>query len=152
MAMAKLVILLVAVAAASAYEDSAANLAYDIYRGCLSQYSVSCVKPKALSWMSRVADQDEISITQDLKVVRTGYEEQSRDAKDDQMQMFENIDAFLATHTLKIKVPEELTVGPAREYVPKPLLKGLPSELDVPLSEGNVAEGIFRNNVAKFKV
>lgn len=150
--MAKLVILLVAVAAASAYEDSAANLAYDVYKGCLSQYSVSCVKPKALSWISRVADQDEISITQDLKVVRTGFAEQSRDVKDDKMQMFENIDAFLATHSLKIRVPEELTSGPAGEYVPRSLLQGLPSEIDMPLSEGNVAEGIYCVNVKTFKV
>ncbi|XP_077287166.1 DUF1676 domain-containing protein Osi18 [Arctopsyche grandis] len=142
--MAKLLVLLVVAAVAvNAYEDSASQLAYDVYKGCLSQYSVSCVKPKALSWLSRVADKDEIKLTEDLTIVRTSYAEESisRDIKDDKYQMFENIDDFLATHTLKIKVPEELSSGPAGEYVPRSLLQGLPKELDVPLSEGNVAEG-----------
>lgn len=130
------------VAGVTCQENSASNLAADIYKGCLSQYSYSCIKPKALAWMSSVVNDDIISITDDLTIVKTGsVDSDARSAKDGRFAVFSEVEDFLATHTLKIRIPESLTAGGAGEYVPRSLLQGLPESLDVPLTEGGVQEG-----------
>lgn len=146
--MAKLIVLLSLVALASANSYPASKLVKNIYNECLSQYSVECVKPRTLQWISQVSNDDEIKITEDLSIVKTGTmdddEADPRMAKDPAYQIVDKVDRFLQTHTLKVKVPEEITNSAASEYVPRSLLTDLPSELEMPLDgeeDGQVFEG-----------
>lgn len=153
--MAKLIVLL-SLAAYSSAHYSASNLARNIYDECLSQYSVECVKPRTLQWISQVANNDEIKITNDLSIVRTAtIEEDSnvdpRMAKDLTYAMFDKVDSFLQTHTLRVKVPEEITKSAASEYVPRSLLFNLPSELDMPL-DGEEEVETFEGRKKKIKL
>lgn len=63
-------LVIVAVLGIATADPSALDVFQDIYRGCLSQFSVSCVRPKALSWMSMVADRNVIKVTDDLMIVK----------------------------------------------------------------------------------
>ncbi|XP_026734439.1 uncharacterized protein LOC113498577 [Trichoplusia ni] len=147
--MAKLLVLLTLAAVASANSYTASKLVKNIYNECLSQYSVECVKPRTLQWISQVANNDEIKITDDLSIVKTATLEDDIDAdprmaKDPAYQLVDRVDRFLQTHTLKVKVPEEITNSAASEYVPRSLLTDLPSELEMPLDgeeDGQVFEG-----------
>lgn len=65
----KLLISLVILGVAAA-DPSALDVLQDMYRGCLQQFSVSCVRPKALAWMSMVADRNVIKVTDDLMIVK----------------------------------------------------------------------------------
>lgn len=60
----------IAILSVAVADPSALDVLQDIYRGCLQQFSVSCVKPKALGWMSMVADKDVIKVTDDLMIVK----------------------------------------------------------------------------------
>lgn len=151
--MAKLIVLLSVIAFTNAY--SASNLARNIYDECLSQYSVECVKPRTLQWISKVANDDEIKITDDLSVVRTGFLEDAevdpRMAKDPTFALFDKVDGFLQTHTLRVKVPKEISRSAASEYVPRSLLADLPSELDMPL-DGEDEVSTFEGRKKKIKL
>lgn len=57
-------------------ECSAVGLIHDIYNECLRKFSVNCVKPKALQWITDVSAKDEIKITEDLVIVRKDNPEQ----------------------------------------------------------------------------
>lgn len=152
--MAKIIVLLSLAAFGSAHY-SASNLAKSIYNECLSQYSVECVKPRTLQWISQVANKDEIKITDDLSIMRTAtMEEDSIDprmAKEPFYAMFDQVDSFLQTHTLRVKVPEEITKSAASEYVPRSLLSDLPSELDMPL-DGEEDVDTFEGRKKKIKL
>ncbi|KAJ0170862.1 hypothetical protein K1T71_013634 [Dendrolimus kikuchii] len=153
--MARLLVLLSIVAFASAHY-SASNLVRNIYSECLSQYSVECVKPRTLQWISQVANDEEIKITEDLSIVKTGTidddeEADPRMAKEPTYQIFDKVDRFLQTHTLKVKVPEEITKSAASEYVPRSLLTDLPSELEMPLDGEEDAE-VFEGRRKKIKL
>ncbi|XP_049529299.1 uncharacterized protein LOC125947874 [Anopheles darlingi] len=138
--------------AARCQDRSAADVATDIFKTCLSDYNMKCAKSKALAWMASATEQDEIRITDTLTIVRTGTEDVA-DAgaeKHDQQQersnrvvtLLNKIDSFLSTHALKLSPPQALQSEEARSYIPESLLKGgLSEELVVPLTEGNVAEG-----------
>lgn len=52
------------------YTQSAVEMLQGIYSDCLSQLSVSCVKPRALRWFEEVVDGRVIRITEDLLVVK----------------------------------------------------------------------------------
>ncbi|XP_058115807.1 uncharacterized protein LOC131288097 [Anopheles ziemanni] len=132
---------------------SAADVAQDIYRSCLtSEHGLKCAKVKALAWMASVAEQDEIAITDSMTVVRTGTEDPEAPTEvpaDHQqqraygaVQMLNKIDSFLATHALKLTPPSVLRSEEARAYIPESLRQGgLADDLVIPLTEGNVAEG-----------
>ncbi|PZC78365.1 hypothetical protein B5X24_HaOG202271 [Helicoverpa armigera] len=147
--MAKLLVLLTLAAVASANSYTASKLVKNIYNECLSQYSVECVKPRTLQWISQVSNDDEIKITDDLSIVKTASLEEDmgvdpRMAQDPAYQIVDKVDRFLQTHTLKVKVPEEISNSAASEYVPRSLLTDLPSELEMPLDgeeDGQVFEG-----------
>lgn len=49
---------------------SAVDLLGDIYNGCLKDFSVSCVRPKALQWVNAVSEGPVIKITDDLVIVK----------------------------------------------------------------------------------
>lgn len=152
--MVKLIVLLTIAASASAHY-SASSLVQNIYNECLSQYSVECVKPRALQWISLVSNDDEIKITEDLAVVKTGSIESEdadpRLAKDPAYAIFDQVDRFLQTHSVRVKVPQELTSSAASEYVPRGLLTDLPSELDMPL-DGEEDPEVFEGRRKKIKL
>lgn len=60
----------VTVLGVAAADPSALDVLQDMYSACLSQFSVSCVRPKALAWMSMVADRNVIKVTDDLMIVK----------------------------------------------------------------------------------
>ncbi|XP_065076961.1 uncharacterized protein Osi18 [Ochlerotatus camptorhynchus] len=134
--------------AAAQQTRSAADVAVEIYKTCLADVNMKCVKSKALSWLTTVAEQDEIKITNALTIIRTGTDdEEAPEVKDQQrsnkvVHLLNKIDGFLSTHALKMGVPEVLQSEEARAYIPDSLMRGgLAEELVVPLAEGNVAEG-----------
>lgn len=123
---------------------SAAELITDIYQTCLSQYSTNCVKPKALAWISHAVNLDKIRISNDLTVIRTAEEEFASEARSANpiVNLFDRVDSFLSSHSLRIEVPSILKNEEARAYIPESFLKGgLAQGLEVPLVEGNAVEG-----------
>ncbi|XP_053681376.1 uncharacterized protein LOC128732229 [Anopheles nili] len=131
---------------------SATDLATDIYRTCLaSEHGLKCAKVKALAWMAAVSDQDEIPLTDSLTIVRTSTDQEqpseeqptsSEQRGNGPARLLERIDAFLATHALRMVPPAALQSEQARAYIPDVLLQGgLADNLVVPLAEGNAAEG-----------
>lgn len=126
---------------ANASDASAADVVGDIYDTCLSRLSTGCVRPKALRWLSDAVDSDVIRITDDLTIVRTASpvdaDQQSRSSAGD---LFDGIDQFLATHTLRMSPPAILRTAEARAFGSEQL--GLEAALEMPLADGNdVAEG-----------
>lgn len=140
-----LALCLVTVCYQSAYAEdiSAAELVTDIYKSCLSQYSTSCVKPKALAWLSHAVNHDTIRISDDLTIIRTGDDEfGSARSANPIVNLFDKVDSFLSSHSLRIEVPQILKNEEARAYMPDSLLSGgLAEGLEVPLVEGNAVEG-----------
>lgn len=141
-----LALCLVTVSYRSVYADdvSAAQLIANIYKSCLSQYSTNCVKPKALAWISEVANQDTIRLSSDLSIIRTSEEGFSEGARSTNaiINLFDRVDSFLSTHSLRIEAPEQLKSEEARANIPESLLSGgLAEALQVPLVEGNAVEG-----------
>jgi Protein of unknown function (DUF1676) len=133
-----------------AEDISAAELFTDIYKSCLSQYSTSCVKPKALSWISHAVNQDTIKISEDMSIIRTGEEEFTAEARlaNPIVNLLDKVDSFLTSHSLRIGTPQILKTEEARAYVPENYLEGgLAQGLEVPLVEGNAVEGKFSNYV-----
>lgn len=136
-----LAVLLVAATSYSTALPSAAEVAKDIFHSCLSDYSTSCVKPKALAWLSSAVDESEIKITDDLSIIRTAEDEPS--AENEQRsgaELFDKIDGFLATHSVRMNAPEILKTDEARAFGSERL--GLESNLVVPLADGNAVEGL----------
>ncbi|CAK1541133.1 unnamed protein product [Leptosia nina] len=141
--------------AAFANGQSASGLVKNIYDECLSQYSVECVKPRTLEWISQVANHDEIKITDDLSIVKTAIAEEEdvdpRMAKDPTYAIFDQVERFIETHSLRVKVPDEIARSAASEYVPRSLLTDLPSELDMPL-DGEEEVETFEGRRKKIKL
>lgn len=152
--MFKLVVIL-AIAAYASGHYSASRLVRNIYNECLSQYSVECVKPRTLEWISRVANDEEIRITDDLSIVRQAIIEDEavdpRMAKEPALAIIDSVDKFLQTHSVRVKVPEEIASSAASEYVPRSLLTDLPTELDMPL-DGEEEVETFEGRKKKIKL
>lgn len=122
---------------------SAAELISDIYKSCLSQYSTNCVKPKALAWISHAVNQDKIRISNDLSVIRIAEEEVGEARSINPIvNLFDRVDSFLTSHSLRIETPQILKNEEARSYIPESfMMGGLAEGLEVPLVEGNAVEG-----------
>lgn len=130
----------------NAQEQSAAELVTEIYKSCLSQFSTSCVKPKALSWVSKAMRQDQIKINNELTIIKTSEEEFNNEQRSVNpiVNLIDRVDSFLSSHSLRIEVPEILKSNEARSYLPSSLLQGGLSEgLEIPLVEGNAVEGLL---------
>lgn len=127
----------------------ASDVVYDMYATCLKDYSVSCVKPKALNWINQVAQDDVIQITEDLSIVKDpevqvevidnngvsykiiyfDYIQEQRGVQD----IFDKVDNFLSTHRLVAKMPAALQEGgPLADLVPRSLVS---EDVNVPLVE-----------------
>lgn len=122
----------------------------DIYNTCLSKYSVGCVKPKALAWISDVVSSNEIRLTNDLSIIRTGNDQpidfNGRGRGNVYVELFDKIDGFISTHNIKMAMPEWLKSPEARSLVDFSNEIDSTDSLEMPLSDGNVAEGIFINS------
>lgn len=152
--MLKLLVIL-SIAAFASGHYSASRLVRNIYNECLSQYSVECVKPRTLDWISRVANDEEIKITDNLSIIKTAEIEDEavdpRMAKDPAYAIVDKVDRFLQTHSVRVKVPEEIASSAASEYVPRSLLSDLPSELDMSL-DGEEEVDTFEGRKKKIKL
>lgn len=69
---AKILVVLVLGAGLAAASPSAQDVLVDMYKGCLKDFSVGCVKPKAMQWITEVSGDEVIRITEDLEVVKDG--------------------------------------------------------------------------------
>lgn len=135
------------IASANAGEISASQLITDIYDSCLSEYKTNCIKPKALAWISHAVNQDKIKVTEELSIIRTGEDEFNAQARSANpiVNLFDKLDSFFSSHSLRIEAPQILKQEEARSLVPSSLLKGGFAEgLEVPLVEGNAVEGNFK--------
>jgi hypothetical protein len=113
------------------------------------------VKPKALSWISYAVNQDTIRISDDLTIIRTGEQEFETEARAGNpiINLFDKVDSFLSTHSLRVEVPQILKNEEARAYVPESFLSGgLADGLEVPLVEGNAVEGNQTNFIFSFTI
>lgn len=124
----------------------------DIYITCLSKYSVSCVKPKALAWISDVVSSNEIRLTNDLSIIKTDNDQpidfNKRGRGNVYVELFDKIDSFISTHKIKMAFPEWLKSPEARSLVDFANEIDSTDSLEIPLSDGNVAEGIFLKSSA----
>lgn len=129
-----------------AADTSATEMVQDIYESCLSKLSFSCIRPKALSWMTEAVSQDKIRITNDLSIIRTAEDTPVDEQRsEDSFNLIYKIESFLATHSVKVEVPEILKIKEARQFIPESYFNdGLANGLTVPLgdaSEGNYLKG-----------
>lgn len=139
--MTKLLLIFVVICAltfSASSEKSAISVAYDMYANCLNRLSFSCVKPKALSWLSNVYDSDVIKITDDLLIVKTGNN-QERSSHDTEYAIVHSVQNFLDTHSLKIRVPEELKRETNRIFFARSLVENA-EDIDIPLAEKSSSE------------
>lgn len=123
-------------------ERAAIDVLGDIYHSCSSAQSISaCAKPKALAWLSNVATEDVIQITQDLKIVRTKEEQfnAERNFGSTEERVAERIMSFLESHSLKMEVPQIFQTKEARSFMPEGQDFG--NGIELPLVAGPVAEG-----------
>lgn len=124
----------------------ASDVMLDIYDKCLSQLSMGCVKPKALAWLSKAVDSDEIKITNDLSIIKTSEDEPIDFSKqrsgDPRVKIFDKIDSFLASHSIRIGTPEILKTNEARALMGDNE-NALDNNLVMPLTDRNAVEGTF---------
>uniref|UniRef100_A0A1I8PD93 Osiris 18 n=1 Tax=Stomoxys calcitrans TaxID=35570 RepID=A0A1I8PD93_STOCA len=150
-----IVVLAVGVGAQIAeHPQSATDLAFDMYRSCLKDFSTSCVQPKAMRWFNTALQQDEVMITDKLSLVRTGriMRNPQQRAMDAQERMFQEIDNYLVTHSLRIRAPEYFQSAEARSFVPDFLLNNaLTKGAMIPLAERDTeGRGMIRKAVLPF--
>lgn len=143
-------LIVVAAVSCAVAEHSAVEVLGDIYRNCASAPSVSaCAKPKALSWLSNVANEDVIQITQDLKLVRTKEEQFNgeRNFASKEEKIAERIMSFLDSHSLKMEVPQMFQTQEARSFLPEGQDFG--NGIEIPLVSGPAEEGEYLNNFSE---
>lgn len=75
MAGLKLILVSVALIGMVSAHPSAVDVLQDMYSACLKDFSVSCIKPKALFWMNAVSGDPIVRITEDLVLVKKADKE-----------------------------------------------------------------------------
>jgi hypothetical protein len=142
----------------STTDTTAIDVLKHVYAECVQYGSLSCVKPKLLAFLSSAVKKDQIAVTKDMVIVRrdgaatpsdTFLEaemsqlpmsiEERREAV--RALMLDRVDAFLASHDLKIRVPKEVVSGSLSPFIPKFLLEHVPAELQVPLTDNQEVQG-----------
>lgn len=118
----------------------ATDVMSDIYNTCLSKYSVSCVKPKSLAWLSEAVKSDDIRITESLSIVRNGNPsvnvQQPRHGNA-QVAILEEVENFLATHSVRVNAPTFMTDGSVRSFLPDTIeTNDLSQSIEMSLAEG----------------
>ncbi|XP_002013310.2 uncharacterized protein LOC6587894 [Drosophila persimilis] len=133
--------------------QSAAQLALDMYHGCLKDLSVSCVRPKAMRWFNIALQQPEVRLTDRLSIVRTTEKSESTSSRslNAEEQMFDDIDGYLGSHALRIQAPEYFRSSEARALVPVFLLQNALTQGGVvPLAAANEGRGMIRKAILPF--
>lgn len=136
-------------------DKSASDLVLDIFNNCVSQYSTKCVKHKALNWLSEVSNKDEIKLLDELSIIKTSEDEfKGRGySQNPYIDMYDRIDSFLTTHSLKVDRPKILEEESVRASIPENYLTGgLADGLIIPLTEGRAVEGNSCFEVISYKV
>lgn len=110
---------------------------------------ISCAKPKVLKYLSDALQEERLSITQDLTIVRTRSLPEDNDFdeylsvqnnvdsnKREQLRslMLEKLDNYLASHNLEAKLPEEIS---GSNIVPRSLIESVPNKVSIPLSDAS---------------
>ncbi|KAJ8952333.1 hypothetical protein NQ318_017227 [Aromia moschata] len=119
--------------------QSATEVLHDIYNSCVRHFSVTCVKPKALHWLSEVSQSHQIKVTEDLLIVRKDTfagTESERGLSEDVYDQFED---FLQTHDLVMKAPEILR---ARSFQP--------DDINVPLAATGRSSKLIKKVILPF--
>lgn len=125
----------------------------DIYSTCLVNLNTDCIQPKALEWFKRVIEKREIQITDDLTIVKNETativdeepttSEQEDSARNNNVNLLSQVDAFLATHYLNIRYPKSVLVENVPSFLAPTVNRMVPEGLRIPLEEGNPNEGNF---------
>ncbi|XP_071445153.1 uncharacterized protein Osi18 [Hetaerina americana] len=145
------------------HSQTAAGVLKKIYAECVSKGSFACAKPKVLAFLSSAAKRDSIPLTEDMAIVRKegavitdeelvshrGYDTEEQREEALRMLMLDRADSFLDTHTLRIRVPKEIMSGELVPLVPKFLLQSIPTEVNIPLTEGR-ARGFVKKVIIPF--
>lgn len=120
----------------------------DIYETCLIRLNTDCIQPKALQWLNKVIEKREISITDDLTIVKddsvTVPKEpvEHESARDNRINAISKVDEFLATHYLNIRYPKAAIINNVPSFMASTINRLIPDSIQVPLEEGNINEGI----------
>nr|CAH7742901.1 unnamed protein product [Callosobruchus chinensis] len=130
---------------------SAVQLAQDIYSGCLKDLDVSCVKPKALQWITDVSDSEEIKVTEDLSILRKDApreEDANEEERGFSEDIFDKFDDFLQTHDLVAKAPTILKkTGPLASLIPRSFEA---QDLKVPLAVTGRSSKLVKKVIVPF--
>nr|XP_023024688.1 uncharacterized protein LOC111512767 [Leptinotarsa decemlineata] len=126
------IIFAVVLLTSSVYADqSAVELFQDVYRACLQQFSIACVKPRTLKWINAVAEKNSIRITEDLVLVKK-YSPEVQENRNLQKDILEKFEDFLQSHDIVVSAPALLQPdGPLGKYVPRTFQ---PTDITVPLA------------------
>lgn len=117
----------------------ATDVMADIYDTCLSKFSVTCVKPKSLAWLSEAVKSDDIRITESLSIVRNGNPSVNVQPRHGsaQVAILEEVENFLATHSVRVNAPSFITDGSVRSFLPDTIeTNDLSQTIEMPLSDG----------------
>ncbi|XP_072750332.1 uncharacterized protein Osi18 [Anoplolepis gracilipes] len=132
--------------------ETTVNVLQKIYHRCAdSESMLSCVKPKVLAYLTDAVKQDRLAITEDLTLVKsrdvaadnTDYPSQYNAADPSKRKllrtlMLEKLDAYLSSHQLEAKLPEEIAES---NIVPRSLVDSMPRSLTVSLSDSSNEQG-----------
>lgn len=129
----------------------------DIYSTCLVNLQTDCIQPKALEWFKRVIEKREIQITDDLTIVKNETaaivdeeSEQEDSARNSNVNLLSQVDAFLATHYLNIRYPKSVLAENVPAFLASTVNRMVPEGLQIPLEEGNPNEGKLFHRFSAF--
>lgn len=128
-------------------EETLVDTFNDIYETCLVHLNTDCVRPKALQWLSKSIEKREISITNDLTIVKNESIAldldpiETESARDNHVDVLSHVDEFLATHYLNIRYPKAVINDNIPSFLQSTVDRFIPHSIQMPLEEGNVNEG-----------
>ncbi|CAG9760742.1 unnamed protein product [Ceutorhynchus assimilis] len=136
------------VANGSLSDPSAVDVLKDMYHSCIKDFSVGCVRPKALWWINYVSDKNNIKLTDDLVLVKN-EQVNEQDRSFEKNNILDRFDNFLLGHNLIAKVPSVLSSdGPLTSLVPRSFLQSQP--IEVPLSATGRSSKIVKKVIFPF--
>lgn len=130
-------------------EETLIDTFNDIYETCLVHLNTDCIRPKALQWLSKSIEKREISITDDLRIVKNEsitLEQEPIDAesgRDNRIDILSQVDAFLATHFVDIRYPKTAINDNIPSFMHSTVDRFIPDNVQLPLEEGNANEGSY---------
>lgn len=130
-------------------EETLIDTFNEIYETCLVHLNTDCIRPKALQWLSKSIEKREISITNDLTIVRNNSialelePSETESARDHQVDVLSHVDEFLATHYLNIRYPKAVINDNIPSFLQSSVDRFIPDSIQMPLEEGNINEGMF---------